>query len=134
MQLEISFPGGSRVDASFLGHTVRTDQPGAGGGQDSAPTPFQLFLASLGTCAGIYLLGFCRQRGIPTHGMSIRQLVTSDPTTGMVGQIGLELVLPAGFPDQYREAAIRAVELCAVKKHLHDPPEIRVTAAETAAA
>ena len=59
MELLIDFPGGSRVDAHFGGFTVASDQPPAA----SAPTPFALFLSSIGTCAGIYVLGFCRQRG-----------------------------------------------------------------------
>jgi ribosomal protein S12 methylthiotransferase accessory factor len=128
MEMEISFPGGSRVDAAFLGYVVRTDQPGAAGGEGSAPTPFQLFLTSLGTCAGIYLLEFCRQRDIPTDGMRIRQTVETDRAHGMVSRVGLELLLPHGFPERYREAALRAVELCAVKKHLERPPRIEVVA------
>ena len=64
----IDFPGGARVDAHFGPYTVKTDQPPSGGGQGSAPAPFSLFLASIGTCAGIYVLGFCRQRGLPTDG------------------------------------------------------------------
>ena len=67
MEMEITFPGGARVDANFGGMTVKTDQPVQGGGQGSAPTPFATFLASIGTCAGIYVLGFCQQRGIPTE-------------------------------------------------------------------
>ena len=58
MEMIIDFPGGARVDAHFRGHTLPTDQPAGGGGEDSAPMPFEVFLASIGTCAGIYILGF----------------------------------------------------------------------------
>lgn len=71
MEMTISFPGGSRVDASFDGFTVPTDQPVMGGGEGSAPTPFAVFLSSIGTCAGIYVLGFCKQRALPTDGIRI---------------------------------------------------------------
>lgn len=131
--IEITFPGGARVDGRLDGHTIQTDQPGEGGGEGSAPTPFQHFLASIGTCAGIYLLAFCRRRGISTEGMRIIERAQTDLSTGMVGRIDLELVLPSDFPEAYREAAIQAVRLCAVKKHLESPPsfEIHIGGGET---
>lgn len=123
MEMIIDFPGGSRVDAHFNGFTVPTDQPPAA----SAPTPFAVFLSSIGTCAGIYVLGFCRQRGIPADGIRIVQSVRSNPFTHMVDEIGLEIQVPPSFPDKYRDSLIRSAELCAVKKHLENPPEFNIT-------
>ncbi len=127
MEMVIDFPGGSKVDAHFAGFTIKTDQPAGGGGEGSAPTPFALFLSSIGTCAGIYALGFCRQRSLPTDGLRIIQNVISNPTTGMVEKVGLSIKLPRGFPGKYRNAIINAVELCAVKKHLQQPPQFEIT-------
>ena len=127
MEMEITFPGGARVDASFGGLTVRTDQPVQGGGQGSAPTPFATFLASIGTCAGIYVLGFCQQRNIPTDGIKIVQRMHTDQATGLVGQIDLDIQLPPDFPEKYKTAVIRSAEQCAVKKHLEAPPKFNVT-------
>jgi putative redox protein len=126
--MEITFPGGARVDASFGPHVVRTDQPPAGGGEGSAPTPFALFLSSFGTCAGIYVLGFLRQRGLPTDGVKLIQRAHRDPATGMTDRVEIEILLPADFPEKYREAIVRAAEQCAVKKHLEKPPAILVSA------
>jgi putative redox protein len=128
MEMEVSFPGGARVDASFGGYTVQTDQPPQGAGQASAPTPFALFLASVATCAGIYVLGFLRQRGLPSDGVRVRQMAYSDPLTGMIGQIELAIEVPPGFPEKYLPAMARAAELCAVKKHLEHPPHFVVRA------
>ena len=128
MEMVISFPGGKRVDAAFDGYVVKTDQPPQGGGDGSAPTPFSLFLASMGTCAGIYVLGFCQQRGLPTEGIYLRQSVDFDPATHMVSQVNLTIELPADFPEKYTSALVRAAQLCAVKKHLENPPVINVTA------
>ena len=133
MEMEITFPGGARVDAKFGGMTVKTDQPVQGGGQGSAPTPFATFLASIGTCAGIYVLGFCQQRGIPTDGIKIVQRMQSDRATGLVGQIDLEIQLPPDFPEKYKTAVIRSAEQCAVKKHLEHPPTFNVTTSTTEA-
>jgi putative redox protein len=130
----IDFPGGARVDAHYGPYTIPTDQPPMGGGSGSAPTPFSLFLASLGTCAGIYVLGFCRQRGLPTDGIRLIESVERDPRTHMVSKVSIEVRLPAGFPEKYREAVIRSAEQCAVAKHLENPPKIAVTTVMEAAA
>ena len=122
MEMLIDFPGGSRVDAHFGNFTIQTDQPPVA----SAPTPFATFLASIGTCAGIYVLGFCQQRGLPTEGIRIVQRMHSNPLTGMVGKIDLEIQLPPTFPEKYAPALVRAAELCAVKKHFEEPPQIEV--------
>ena len=126
MDMVISFPGGARVDAEFGGFTVKTDQPPQGGGENSAPTPFALFLSSIGTCAGIYVLGFCKQRGLPTDGIRIVQQTERDPATGLVGTIRLNIEVPPSFPEKYYDALIRAADQCAVKKHLEHPPAFDV--------
>lgn len=126
MEIRIGFPGGARVDAHLNGYTIQTDQPPQGGGQGAAPTPFAHFLASIGTCAGIYVLGFLRSRSLPTEGVSLRQSADYDRQSGMVKHIDLEIDLPGDFPAQYQEALIRSVELCAVKKHLERPPSFSV--------
>lgn len=130
MEMLIDFPGGARVDAHFGKFTVRTDQPPAA----TAPTPFATFLASIGTCAGIYVLGFCQQRGLPTDGIRIIQRMHSNPFSGMVEKIDLEIQVPPTFPEKYRPSLIRSAELCAVKKHFENPPQIDVTTKEIATA
>lgn len=123
MELIIDFPGGSKVDAHFGRFTVQTDQPPTA----TAPSPFDVFLSSIGTCAGIYVLGFCQQRGLPTQGMKIVERVTRNAGGGLVEKINLEIQLPPGFPEKYREAVINAAQLCAVKKHLEHPPKFEIT-------
>lgn len=127
MEMTIDFPGGAKVDAHFGPYTVHTDQPPQGGGEGSAPTPFATFLASIGTCAGIYVLGFCRQRGIPTDGIQLTQRMEADPFTGMVNKVLLDIHLPADFPEQYKSAVIRSAEQCAVKKHFEKAPAFQIT-------
>jgi putative redox protein len=126
MDMIIDFPGGARVDAHFGPYLIPTDQPPSGGGQGSAPTPFVTFLSTIGTCAGIYVLGFCRQRGIPTDGIRLVQRMAADPMTGMVTDVQVTIELPAGFPEKYKDAVVRSAEQCAVKKHFEQPPVIRV--------
>ena len=126
MEMIIDFPGGARVDAHFAGFVVPTDQPPAGGGEGSAPTPFLTFLSTIGTCAGIYVLGFCRQRGIPTEDIRLVQRMWADPYTGLVTQVQVTIELPEGFPAKYTDSVVRAAEQCAVKKTFEHPPAIQV--------
>ncbi|MBN1562980.1 MAG: OsmC family protein [Anaerolineae bacterium] len=121
MEMEIVFPGGLQVDAVMgPGMVVETNQDG------SAPAPFGLFLASIGTCAGIYVLSFCQQRGLPTEDIKIVQRMRSNPFTRMIEEIDLDIQVPPDFPEKYKDAVIRSAELCAVKKHLEQPPQFNV--------
>lgn len=130
MEINVTFPGGSKVNAELDGQVVRTDQPVSAGGEGSAPTPFEYFLASLATCAGIYVLSFCQSREIPTEGLALNQQMTFEPTEDgkqRLALVSLEITLPHGFPEKYRDAVVRAANLCTVKKVLMDPPEFTIT-------
>ncbi len=127
MNMEISFPGGLRVDAQLGDVTIPTDQPAQAGGGGSAPSPFLLFLGSIGTCAGIYVLQFCRQRGIPTDDIKIIQHHEARPFSNMIGKVTLEIVVPPSFPQRYLKTLQKVASQCAVKKHLENPPEFATT-------
>lgn len=127
MSIRVTFPGGKRVDADLGSHVVRTDQSVAHGGTGTAPEPFDLFLASLATCAGIYVLGFCNARGIPADDIELVQHHHFDDAQRLT-RIDLDIVLPPTFPEKYRSAVERAAAGCKVKKVLTSPPEVAVAA------
>jgi ribosomal protein S12 methylthiotransferase accessory factor len=129
MSMEISFPGGVAVEAVQSGITVRTDQPVKAGGGGSAPSPFDLFLVSIGTCAGYYALRFCQERKISTDGLALKMDWERDPETKLIAKLKISITLPAGFPEKYREAIVRAADQCTVKKHLVHPPAIETVVA-----
>ena len=120
MNLKVKFPGGLRVDAEYGPFVIPTNQDG------TAPPPFALFLASIGTCAGIYVLSFCMQRGLPTDGLEISQSMETDPMTGLIKKVNLDIHVPQDFPEKYKDAVIRAADQCAVKKHFEHVPEFQV--------
>jgi ribosomal protein S12 methylthiotransferase accessory factor len=129
MIMEIGFPGGLKVDARFRDHRVTTDQPEKGGGTNTAPAPFEMFMASLGTCAGFYALRFCQQRNIDTSELGLTLETARDPESKKLESIDLHLALPPEFPEKYEKAIVRAIDQCAVKKVMADPPEIRTLVA-----
>jgi len=124
--VEITFPGGVAVDARFNGFCVRTDQPLANGGKNSAPAPFDLFLAALGTCAGLYALRFCQERRIASVGLKLTLESEQDDTHHRLSGVRLIISLPPEFPDKYRRALVRAVNQCSVKRAILDPPEFDI--------
>ncbi len=126
-EILIHLPGGRRVEASVGLHRVRTDQPRENGGEDTAPSPFDLFLASLGTCAGIFVQGFCARREIPFEGIVLRETVDVD-AEGTLRTVHLDIELPPSFPEKYREALIRAVDQCSVKRAISAQPAFEVRA------
>jgi ribosomal protein S12 methylthiotransferase accessory factor len=137
MEIEVRYPGGVAVDAVVNGQLVQTDQPPECGGQGIAPSPFDLFLASIATCAGYYALLFCRERSINPRGLRVGLDIDKDPLRKRVSRIRVELTLPEDFPEKYRPAIVRAVDQCTVKKHLAEPPDVEtvvVTPVEEAAA
>jgi ribosomal protein S12 methylthiotransferase accessory factor len=127
MQMTTRLTGGMRVDTEFGGHLVRTDQPVKAGGGDTYPSPFELFLASIGSCVGFYVLAFCRQRGLPTQDIVIVQSMEHDESTHLVTDIRLDIQVPEGFPEKYHDALVRAAGQCTVKQHLQSPPRIAIT-------
>jgi ribosomal protein S12 methylthiotransferase accessory factor len=122
----ITLDEGKVITAHHHGHEIKTDQPVAGGGQNSAPAPFDLFLASIGTCAGIYVKLFCNQRNIPTDHIQIIQTIDYDPQKHLPSKITLDIQLPPDFPEKYRSAVINAADLCTVKRAIADPPVFEV--------
>ena len=131
MELVVTFPGGKRVDARYNEFTVHTDQSKKEGGKGSAPTPFDLFLSSVATCAGIFVLGFCEKRGIPTDNISLVQKAEKNDDTGMYDRNSMEIRLPDDFPDRYVDAVVNSANLCPVKKHIMTPPSFEITAVKT---
>lgn len=125
-KFNITFDGNKKVSAYFRDFTVHTDQPVNDGGDNTAPSPFEFFLASIGTCAGFYVASFCQSRSIPTDDMGIIQTVFRNDTTHMIEKITLDILLPPDFPEKYKAAVIKAADTCTVKKHLLQPPEIQV--------
>ena len=131
MEMKITFPGGKKVNAEMGGIVIPTDQPVEEGGEGTAPSPFIYFLSSLGTCAGIYVLSFCQQRGIDTEGLSLTQkmeFVTGEAGKKRLSRVTMDITLPPGFPEKYLNAIVKTAELCTVKKVIADPPDFVINA------
>ena len=128
MDMVVNFAGGRKIYASYKGFTIKTDQPESSGGGGTAPAPFDLFLSSIGTCVGFYVVRFCQERDISTDNINVVLKKERNSDTGMIGKISLDINLPEGFPEKYRKAVIAAADTCAVKKHIINPPAFDIRA------
>ena len=124
--MEIYFNGNKQVFANVNGHTIKTDQAKQSGGDGEFPEPFTMFLASLGTCAGIYVKSFCDQRGIDSTNIRLKQAQSFNPAKKIIDQIEIQIEIPQDFPEKYEKALIHTASLCAVKKHLKEDIEVEV--------
>jgi len=128
--IKVTLDGGRRVNAHLNdGRQVTTDQPVDEGGTDTAPTPFDIFLASLATCAGVYVTDFCNHRNIPTDTITLTQsaeFTMDDKGKHVLAAVSLQIHLPVDFPGKYREAVVRVAEFCAVKRAILHPPQFSV--------
>ena len=127
--MRIRLGEGTKVEAQIRDHIVVTDQIEKAGGENTAPNPFELFLASIGTCAGFYLQAFCRKHKIPTDDIELEMALDRNEETKLIETITIRVRFPADFPQKYVPACIKSAEQCTVKKHLQDPPTVLLEAA-----
>lgn len=128
MEMKITFNGGKKVQSHYKGFTVETDQPVSEGGDGTAPEPYDIFLASLGTCAGVYVVYFCEKRNIATDGIQITLGFDKNDRTHLIEEVRITIHLPADFPKKYKQAVTRSAAMCTVKRSLSNPPRIEVAA------
>ena len=131
--MKIELGSGLAVNAHFKNHIISSDQPTRSGGEDAAPSPFDLFLASIGLCAGFYVQSFCRQREISTANVSLTLQTERNPELKRIAKVQLRIHLPSDFPEKYRRAVLRSVEQCSVKRHILDPPEFEIAVSQSVA-
>jgi ribosomal protein S12 methylthiotransferase accessory factor len=122
--MEIHFPGGRKVNSVYKGFTIKTDQSKEDGGDGTAPTPSDLFFASLGACMGLYALDFCKKRKIDPDQLKLSVEFQSHEKTHMVEKMLFNIDLGPEFPQKYTSALIRAMKLCYLKQHFEQPPQI----------
>ncbi len=124
MELSVRFPGKKKVDVAVGSFVIHTDQSVAHGGDGTAPEPFDVFLASIGSCAGVYVLAFCNSRGIPTDEIRIEEKAQFD--RGTLASVTLDVIVPPGFPAKYLQALQVAASSCPVKRAFDARPEISI--------
>jgi putative redox protein len=126
MEMQITLGERQKVNISYKGFDITTDQPEKSGGENSAPAPFDLFMISIGACAGWYVKSFCQQRGLDESNIRLVQKTSYNREKKLIDKVEIEIHLPDDFPDKYRDAVVKAAESCSVKKHIYDAPDFSI--------
>jgi len=120
---KITFPGNKKIDAAFNNFKIKTDQAKENGGDETAPEPYDIFIASLGACAGIYAKSFCDVRKLSTDSMHLFVDVVFKEGQKLMDLVNITLTVDEHFPEKYIKPVIKAMNGCAVKNQLH--PDIK---------
>ncbi len=121
-EINVDFGEGKKLTARTASFSIDSDQPVQEGGGGTAPTPQDLFLSSLAMCAGHYARIFCESKTISMNGMGLKIKYEMSEDGRQIKRFLYELTLPEGFPEKYKAAILRAVDLCPIKKQLMNPP------------
>jgi putative redox protein len=126
---------GKRFETIVGAHRIITDQPFAGGGADTGPTPPELLLASLGACAGHYGVEYLRARSLPTAGLEIRVSAAKATSPARLASFRIEVTVP-GLDERHQQGLLRAVKACLIHNTLLSGPalEVEVSAGQTVSA
>jgi putative redox protein len=125
-EIPILLGAGLRVSTKIKGFVIETDQSVREGGEGKAPAPFDLFLASLATCAGFYVLAFCREREIPVEDIAMTMTTEKGEISKRIDKITFTVDLPPSFPEKYKFALVKAIDLCTVKVHMVKAPQFEI--------
>ncbi len=126
MRCEIRLIGNKKISARMDNFEIITDQFVESGDESSAPSPFDLYLASMGTCAGHYVNEFCKKRKIPTENIKIFQDVDYDSSKKLISKVSIIIHIPGDFPKKYINGLVNAAEICTVKRSIQNPPKFEI--------
>jgi len=124
MQVEVTFPSPTRIQAHSKDLTVEVGPPLDRGGDADAYGPFDLLLCSLATCTGFQVADFLQQRGFDTAGAGVHMEAERSEETHLLETISIQISVPPDFPEKYNDAIVRAAGLCFIKQQLGQRPEI----------
>ena len=127
--LHVRAEDGDRFAVSVGNHVVHVDQRVEDGSEDSAPTPVELFAASLATCVAHYARRYLRRHDLPTDGVAVAAHWHLVKGPSRVGSIELSLTIPEGVPEDRRDALLAVASHCTVHNSIVQAPEITVTLA-----
>lgn len=123
----VSHAEGDAYTVDIRGHLVQVDQPVEAGGTDTAPTPTELFAASLATCVAFYAGRYLHRHGLPRTGLRVRtEFTMATDRPARVTSLRVVVVPPPELPEQRRAALLAVASHCTVHNTLHQPPEIDI--------
>jgi len=133
--VEVRYQGGDRFVVVVRGHEWVVDQPIDDGGQDTGPSPVEMFVGSLAACVGFYAERFLRRHGLPVEALAVQaDFSFAEERPARVGSVIVRIRLPVAIPSSYRDRLAKVVEHCTVHNSIRVAPAIRVELEDAASA
>jgi len=129
MEAIVQHLGDVQFEISLRGHKIICDQPEAGGGYDEGPTPPELLLASLGSCAAYYAAEYLRTRKLSAAGLTVRVTAEKATAPARLEDFQIQIHLDGSLEERHREGVLRAARACLIHATLTHPPRIEVSLA-----
>jgi len=117
---------GDRFRIGIRQHTLLVDQPIDAGGTDVAPTPTELFIASLVSCVAFYARRYLARHDLPTTGLVVTATYTMADRPARVGEIKVAVAVPEGVPDERHAALLAMASHCTVHNSLEQSPQVTI--------
>jgi uncharacterized OsmC-like protein len=124
--IRVDHKEGDLFEIGVRHHLIHVDQPIESGGSDAAPTPTELFVASLASCVAFYVRRYLARHDLPAEGLSVAAEFAMKERPARVGQVDLSIDLPHGVPEERRDALLAVASHCTVHNTLENPPEVRI--------
>ena len=117
---------GDRFSIGIRGHVLHVDQPESDGGTDTAPTPTELFVASLASCVALYARRYLQRHDLPEDGLAVTAHAEFGAKPARVATITVSLTLPEQVPQDKRAALLAVASHCTVHNTLENPPQVSI--------
>jgi LmbE family N-acetylglucosaminyl deacetylase/uncharacterized OsmC-like protein len=127
--MRVEYRGGDQFDVNVRGHIIAVDQPVKDGGDDTAPTPTELFIASLASCVAFYARRYLARHNLPTDGLAVEATFAMGSKPARVAGIQVRLVVPDGVPPERLDALLAVASHCTVHNTLERTPDVSITLA-----
>jgi putative redox protein len=126
MEVFIEHLGDVQFEIKARTHTIACDQPAENGGYDEGMTPPELFLASLGSCAGFYAAQYLRKHNLATEGTWIKVTAEKAKNPPRLDDLRIEVELPVELSEHHRAGVEEAIHHCLIHNTLLHPPRVSV--------
>ncbi|MEP7017124.1 MAG: OsmC family protein [Actinomycetota bacterium] len=130
--MRVEHTGGDSFAINIRGHVINVDQPVSHGGDDTAATPTELFVASLASCVAFYARRFLARHNLPTEGLAVEATFEMGSRPARVSGIDVRLIVPEGVPAERREPLLAVATHCTVHNTLTAAPDVSITLVDTA--
>ncbi|MBQ4493197.1 MAG: OsmC family protein [Elusimicrobiaceae bacterium] len=121
--LEAKYVDAKKVEVRVNNYIVHTDMPREVGGDNSAPNPFEMFMASFLACQAVFAMAFVEKNNMKKEDFSFRAEPVFDDK-GLISKMTTIVKIPSDFPTEKEATFINVLKTCKVGKHITFEKEI----------